>query len=153
MRKLTTAIAGLLLAMMAFGQVNEEVVDGKKLIHRVVERPQFRHSASRQRDRQKRQMDAGPVAGSPAGLQTVGLPEEAVFAHKGTGTDGGLLQALLNDRQIGLQALFRVHNGGIEIPQLGRGRDAQTPVEQIGGHLIALQRGGIPSLLHQRAHY
>ena len=31
MRKLTTAIAGLLLAMMAFGQVNEEVVDGKKL--------------------------------------------------------------------------------------------------------------------------
>ena len=31
MRKLTTAIAGLLLATMAFGQVNEEVVDGKKL--------------------------------------------------------------------------------------------------------------------------
>lgn len=31
MRKLTTAIAGLLLAMMAFGQVNEEVVDDKKL--------------------------------------------------------------------------------------------------------------------------
>lgn len=59
--------------------------NGKQLIHRIVQGPQLRHPAAGQRDRQKRQMDAGPVAGGPAGLQPVGLPEEAVLAHKGPG--------------------------------------------------------------------